>query len=110
MTSSARRSSPIIASDGWVIDGAYRHKLGDLVLEAADVVVWLDLPIRIWLPRLARRTWRRIRDREELWNGNTESIASAIWGRESLVVWAFRMHFRVAANGRKASRTCRWSG
>lgn len=85
---------PIIASDGWVIDGAYQHKLGDLVLEAADVVVWLDLPIRIWLPRLARRTWRRLRDREQLWNGNTESIASALWGRESLVVWAFRTHFR----------------
>ena len=85
---------PIVASDAWVIDGTYRHKLGDLVLDAADVVVWLDLPIRVWLPRLARRTWRRIRGREALWNGNTESIGSAIWGRESLVVWAFRTHFR----------------
>jgi adenylate kinase family enzyme len=85
---------PIVASDGWVIDGVYQHKLGDLVLDAADVVVWLDLPIRVWLPRLARRTWRRIRGREPLWNGNSESIASAIWGRESLVVWAFRSHFR----------------
>ena len=84
---------PIVASDGWVIDGAYRHKLGDLVLDAADVIVWLDLPIRVWLPRLARRTWRRIRSGELLWNGNKESIASAIWSRESLVVWAFRTHF-----------------
>jgi adenylate kinase family enzyme len=86
--------APIVASDGWVIDGTYRHKLGDLVLDAADVVVWLDLPIRVWLPRLARRTWRRIRGRERLWNGNTESIGSAVWGRKSLVVWAFRTHFR----------------
>jgi adenylate kinase family enzyme len=85
---------PIVASGGWVIDGAYQHKLGDLVLDAADVVVWLDLPIRVWLPRLARRTWRRIRGREALWNDNSESIASAIWGRESLVMWAFRSHFR----------------
>ncbi len=88
------RVEPIVASDGWVIDGAYQHKLGDLVLDAADVVVWLDLPIRVWLPRLARRTWRRIHGREQLWNGNTESFATAIWGRESLIVWAFRMHFR----------------
>jgi adenylate kinase family enzyme len=85
---------PIVASDAWVIDGTYQHKLGDLVLEAAEVVVWLDLPIRIWLPRLVRRTWRRMHGQEPLLTGNSESLASALWGRESLVVWAFRTHFR----------------
>jgi adenylate kinase family enzyme len=85
---------PIVQSDGWVIDGGYRGKLGDLVLESADVIVWLDLPVRIWLPRLVRRTLRRIRGREELWNGNTESLATAFWGRESLLVFAVRSHFR----------------
>ena len=49
---------PIVVSDAWVIDGAYRGKIGDLVLEAADTVVWLDLPMRVWLPRLLRRTPR----------------------------------------------------
>jgi hypothetical protein len=88
------RLEPILVSDGWVIDGDYQRKLGDLVLDSADTVVWLDLPIRVWLPRLAGRTWRRIRDREQLWNGNTQSLASAIWGGESLFVWAFRSHFR----------------
>ena len=87
------RMLPIVESDGWVIDGTYRRKLGDLVLRHADTVVWLDLPIRVWFPRLARRTYRRLRGREELWNGNTESLRSALWGRESLFAWAFRMHF-----------------
>ena len=41
---------PVLAEDGWVIDGSYRRKLGTLVLDAADTVVWLDLPIRVWLP------------------------------------------------------------
>jgi adenylate kinase family enzyme len=85
---------PIVASDGWVIDGAYRGKLGDLVMRSADVIVWLDLPVRIWLPRLLRRTLRRIRGRERLWNGNQESLATAFWGRESLVAFALRSHFR----------------
>jgi adenylate kinase family enzyme len=85
---------PIVASDAWVIDGTYQRKLGDLVLDAADVVVWLDLPIYIWLPRLFRRTARRIFRRETLWNDNRETIHSVIWGRESLFVWAFRSHFR----------------
>jgi adenylate kinase family enzyme len=88
------RVEPIVASGGWVIDGTYRSKLGSLVLDAADTVVWLDLPIRVWLPRLVRRTWRRLRDREVLWNGNVESVSGALWGRESLFLWALRSHLR----------------
>ena len=38
------------------MDGSYRSKLGNLVLDSADTVVWLDQPIRVWLPRLLRRT------------------------------------------------------
>ena len=84
---------PILDGDGWVVDGSYRSKLGNLVLDRAEVVVWLDQPIRVWLPRLLRRTRRRIHGDEPLWNDNRESWRTALWGRESLVVWAFRMHF-----------------
>ena len=41
---------------GWVIDSDYRRKLGTLVLERADTVVWLDLPLHVCLRRLWRRT------------------------------------------------------
>lgn len=85
--------APVVATDGWVIEGTYQRKLGTLVLDGTDTVVWLDLPIRVWLPRLVRRTWRRLRGRQELWNGNTESLRGALWGRASLFAWAFRMHF-----------------
>jgi hypothetical protein len=84
---------PIVASESWVIDGVYQHKLGNLVLDAADLVVWLDLPIRVWLRRLARRTWRRMRRREALWNENRESFVNAILGWDSLFVYALRTHF-----------------
>ena len=85
---------PIVASDGWVIDGTYERKLGDLVTANADLVIWLDLPIRVWFPRLIRRTWRRLRGREELWNGNRESLRSIAWGSDSLFIHAFHSHFR----------------
>ena len=85
--------APIVATDAWVIDGGYRAKLGDLVLERADLVVWLDLPLRVWLPRLLRRTVRRIVRREELWNGNRETWRGAFGGPDSLVGWAVRAHF-----------------
>lgn len=83
---------PVLAGESWVIDGVYRHKLGDLVLDAADQIVWLDLPIRVWLARLLRRTARRLVRREELWNGNRESLRSAFGGRDSLIVYALRTH------------------
>ena len=84
---------PLLAAQGWVIDGAYMGKLGLLVVEAADTVVWVDLPLRVWLPRLVRRTWRRIRRREVLWNGNQESYRGAFLGWNALVPWAIRAHF-----------------
>ena len=85
---------PLLAQDGWVIDGGYMSKLGDLVVGNADTVVWLDLPLRVWVPRLLRRSWRRLRGREPLWNDNRETLHGLFWGRESLFGFAVRMHFR----------------
>ena len=78
---------------GWVIDSDYRRKLGTLVLEHADTVVWLDLPLRVCLRRLWGRTLCRGSARgEELWNGNRESWRAAFWGWDSLFVYAVRKH------------------
>ncbi len=85
---------PIVATDGWVIDGGYWGKIGDLVLRNADVVVWIDLPLRIWLPRLVRRTARRVIRREELWNGNRETLRGALFSRDSVLWYALQNHRR----------------
>jgi adenylate kinase family enzyme len=85
---------PLVAQEAWVIDGGYQGKIGDLVVDAADTVVWLDLPIRTWLPRLVRRSARRIVTREELWNGNRESLRGVFVGRDSLFAYSLRNHRR----------------
>ena len=85
---------PIVAGEAWVIDGGYWAKLGDLVLGNADVVVWLDLPVRVWLPRLIRRTIRRVAHREVLWNGNRESLRNVFFSRNSLIWYALTNHRR----------------
>ncbi|MGE5273557.1 MAG: adenylate kinase [Verrucomicrobiota bacterium] len=60
--------------DGWVVDGNYMGKLGTWVIDRADTIVWLDLPLRMLLPRIWRRTHARRRERVELWNeGNFET-------------------------------------
>ena len=86
------------APDGWVIDGNYEWKLDGLVLGEADTIVWLDLPLRLKLRRLWRRTTERIRDDLELWGGNRESWRGAFWGRESLFWWMVRTHFEHRRN------------
>lgn len=82
------------APEGWVIDGNYESKLGGLVLDAADWIVWLDPPLRVALRRLWRRTVTRIRDDVELWNGNREGWRTGFWGRESLFYWTLRSWVR----------------
>jgi adenylate kinase family enzyme len=82
------------APDGWVIDGNYESKLADLVVEQADLIVWLDLPLRVSLRRLWRRTHGRLRDQVELWGGNQESWRAAFLGWNSLFVYAVRSWFR----------------
>jgi adenylate kinase family enzyme len=80
--------------DGWVIDGNYESKLGDTVIGEADTIVWLDLPLPLKLRRTARRTYERIRDDVELWNGNKETWRNAVWTRDSLFWWLLKTHFR----------------
>src|SRR5205085_577788 len=76
------------APDGWVADGNYESKLGDLVVARADTFVWLDLPLALALARIARRTAGRIAHRTDLWNGNRETVRNAVLARDNLFAWA----------------------
>jgi adenylate kinase family enzyme len=89
-----RRVASATGAGGWVVDGNYDSKLGDLVLGRADTVVWLDVPLRVALSRVTRRTIRRIRTNEELWNGNRESWRGGFFGWESMFVWTIRSHLK----------------
>jgi adenylate kinase family enzyme len=85
------RAALAAAPDGWVVDGTYFGKLGTLVLDRADTIVWLDIPFRTAIRRVLWRTLRRAVKREELWNGNRESLRLA-FSRDSIVLWVFRTH------------------
>ncbi len=65
--------------------------IGELVLERVETVAWLDLPLRLVMWRLLRRTYVRKREGTELWHGNREGP----W-RDSFryLIWpAFRRGF-----------------
>jgi adenylate kinase family enzyme len=82
------------SANGWVVDGNYEAKLGDLVVDAADTIVWLDPPLHFALRRMWRRTRHRIRDRVELWGGNRETWRTALLGWNSLPFWTIRAFLR----------------
>jgi adenylate kinase family enzyme len=79
------------APDGWVVDGNYHGKIGTLVVDRADTVVFLDLSQAVALRRVLWRTGRRLVNREQLWNGNRESLRLAL-SRDSIVWWVVRQH------------------
>ena len=66
-----------------VIDGSY-PAVDDFLIEKAHLAVFIDLPISLLLWRVCRRSLRNLWLREELWNGNRESlgkffISDPIW-------------------------------
>src|SRR4051795_5418694 len=82
---------------GWVVDGNYGSRVGDL-LDQADTVVWLDYPRLLVLARVVRRTCLRQVLRQELWNGNRESWRNMLSIRpaENIILssWTRHGHYR----------------
>ena len=79
------------AEQGWVTCGHYGRLAGDMHLNKANTIVWLDLPRRTVMTRVIRRTIRRVLTREELWNGNKEPWTNLYhWDPERNVIrWSW---------------------
>jgi len=86
----AAMSSP----EGWVLDGLYERRLGDLVLRQADTLVWLDLPLLLVLRWLVKRAVTDIVTKRDLFNGNRQTWRFAFFTRDSLVSFAVKQHFK----------------
>ncbi|HUY42889.1 MAG TPA: (d)CMP kinase [Acidimicrobiales bacterium] len=84
-----------VSDPRWVSDGNYRV-VRDLLWSRADLIVFIDLPRRQVIARLLRRTIRRALRREELWNGNRESLRNLISRdpERNIVLWSWNTHAR----------------
>ncbi len=82
------------SADGWIVDGNYLSKLDELVVSRADVVIWFNLPKALIMKRVINRSLRRAITREELWNGNRESLSNLFrWSPEKNIIrWAWTQH------------------
>jgi adenylate kinase family enzyme len=80
----------ITARPDWVAEWQYRA-VRQMLLERAELLVWLDPPFRVTLRQVVRRTVRRRLRREVLWNTNTEPpLRTFFTDRDHIVRWAIR--------------------
>lgn len=82
-------------TDAWILDSHGYASVRDLLWSRADAVIWLDYPRWLVMSRLIRRTWRRWRRREVLFNGNQEPpLWTVFTDREHLIRWAWSAYRR----------------
>jgi hypothetical protein len=78
------------AGDRWVTEWQY-DEARPVIAERADTLVWLDLPARLVMARLIRRTVSRRRRREVLWGGNVEGpLWRVLVEPNHMIRWGYR--------------------
>ena len=85
------------SGSSWVVDGNYQGKIGTLVWDRADTVVWVNPPRWRAMWQSVSRAARRAATGKELWNGNRESWDFLrVWrGEESILWWAWTSYATV---------------
>ncbi len=84
------------ATERWVTEWQYTL-VRPLLAERADLMVWLDLPLRVVLQQLVWRTVRRRLARTPLWNGNLEPpLRTFLTDPDHIVRWAMSTHGKSA--------------
>lgn len=79
----------VLEAPAWVVEWQYR-KVRALILERAELLVWLDLPTPVVLRQVTGRTLRRRARREVLWNGNQEPpLRTILTDDEHILRWAW---------------------
>jgi adenylate kinase family enzyme len=80
------------ATDAWICEWQYRA-VRPLLLDRAELLIWLDLPRWRVFCQLVPRTLRRRLRRTVLWNGNLEPpLWTVFTNPEHLLRWAWRTH------------------
>lgn len=86
-----------VAEPGWVTEWQYPDAQ-PLLLDRAELMVWLDLPTRTPMWRVVRRTVRRRLRRTRLWNDNLEPpLHTFFTDREHIVRWTWAHRHDVTA-------------
>jgi adenylate kinase family enzyme len=79
----------LAASEAWITEWQYQP-VRPLLLERAELLVWLDLPVHVVMRQVLRRTLSRRFRRTVLWNGNVEPpLWTILRDEEHILRWAW---------------------
>lgn len=82
-----------LGGPSWIAEGNYDGEVAEMLLDRAELVLWLDLPLRVCLPRLINRSLRRAATGEELFAGNRETFRHLL-APDSILRWGPLHHHR----------------
>lgn len=80
----------ITAQKEWILCGNFFTALGKKLWKKADTIIWCDYPLPLVLWRLIRRTFYRGITKQELWNGNKESLLTNFFTKNSVILLTLR--------------------
>ena len=106
-----RRFLAATAGERWVASGSYTRHCQRTFWPRLETIVWLDLPLRLCVWRIIRRTWQRWRTRELLWGTNYERLWPnfMVWRKDSLLNWSVTQHRRKRSAMLAYQTDPRWS-
>ncbi|MDE0220029.1 MAG: hypothetical protein OXJ90_12225 [Spirochaetaceae bacterium] len=106
-----RRFLAATVGERWVASGSYTRHCQRTFWPRLETIVWLDLPLRLCVWRIIRRTWQRWRTRELLWGTNYERLWPnfMVWRKDSLLNWSVTQHRRKRSAMLAYQTEPRWS-
>ncbi|MFE5340575.1 AAA family ATPase [Isoptericola sp. NPDC056578] len=94
----------VVAQDAWVSEWQYTA-VRPLLLERAELLVWLDPPVPVVLWQVGTRTVRRRLRRTELWHGNVEPpLRTVLRDRDHILRWAWRTRHKLRGLDERLAR------
>lgn len=82
--------SALLKKESWIIEGVY-SQISPLLLEKADSVVWLDIPLRKLLFRVLKRSLKNIAEKNEICNGNRETFRN-LFSKRSIILFLLKSY------------------
>ncbi|KAJ6479230.1 hypothetical protein C8R47DRAFT_1137476 [Mycena vitilis] len=93
------------APDGWVVDGNYGNRIGNIVQSRCTDIVWLDPPLLLYFPRVFVRTVLGLLGlRPPCSPGCPERFVQTFFSRQSILWWCLTHHFHVRRRERARMR------
>ncbi len=85
----------VTRADAWTFDGnvdGLSDSKGELILQRADTLVWLDLPRYEVFGQVLKRTIRRAWTKEPMWHNNREGWRLSFFSRGSILLWSMQTY------------------